>query len=385
MDAAPPRTRRGRRILLLVMGVTIIALLVAAGGVAVFAQQLEGNVEREDVFQELEEAERPEPEPTRALDILVLGTDSREGAGAEFQAEGDERVEGERADTTVLVHLNAARDAAWAVSIPRDSWIERPACRSRTGEQLPPTPAQFNTAFLDGGLACTVRTVEALTGVRIDHTAVLDFAGFQRMVDALDGVPVCVEAPFTPRRVDLELPPGRSVLDGRQALEFVRARYGVDDGSDISRIERQKQVMASLLDRALSRDVLVRPDRLVRFLSAVSDHLRVDRDLDLRELAWSLRQVDPARVRLITVPLDAAPGPAYQPGGRLYGRVAWDQQRAAELFADLRDDRLTAEAEPAPPTAEAPPPVEAPPAADAPVGPPAAAPPGTTAAAAACS
>jgi anionic cell wall polymer biosynthesis LytR-Cps2A-Psr (LCP) family protein len=96
------------------------------------------------------------------------------------------------------------------------------------------------------------------------------------------------------------------VLDGAQALEYVRARY-VGDGSDLSRIERQKAFMASMLDRALSRGMIARPDRLVRFLNAATENLQVDDSLDLRELATSLRRIDPAAVTMTTVPLDPAP------------------------------------------------------------------------------
>jgi LCP family protein required for cell wall assembly len=339
---------------LIAVGVLVVLIALIAGALLLVVRDLESNVEREQSFGGLQDGDRPDEEPTRALDVLVLGSDSREDeVGAESQGEGDTEVEGERADTTLLVRLTADRDAAWVVSIPRDSWVQLPPC-SRPGEEpLPAREGQFSSAFLDGGTGCVVRTVESLTGVRIDHTVVVDFTGFTEMVNALDGVPVCLDEPFQPNQVGLELPPGRHVLRDRDALEYVRARYGVDDGSDLSRIERQKEFMASMVDKALSRQLLVRPDRLVRFLGAATSSLRVDEDLDLRDLALSMRGVDGERVVFSTVPLDPDPGPEFQTGGRLAGRVAWDQAAAAEMFAALNQDRLPLDAaEPTAPGAD---------------------------------
>jgi LCP family protein required for cell wall assembly len=324
------------------LAVMVVLALAAVVAVVVVERRLQGNVGRTDVFSRIDPSSRPVSEPTTALDLLVLGSDTREGVGEGFQGTGEDFVEGERADTTLLVHIAAERDAAWIVSIPRDSW-----------------EGQINSAFEEGGLPCTVRAMESLTGVRIDHTAVVDFRGFQDMVTALDGVPVCLTEPFEPRKADVRLPAGRTVLDGPQALEYVRARY-VGDGSDLSRIDRQKAFMASMLDKALSRDLIARPDRLVRFLNAATRHLQVDEDLDLRELATSLRRIDPAAVTMTTVPLDPDPGPEYGPGGRLEGRVAWDTAAAGALFADLRADRL-----PRPADVVAAPPAASPPAAPA--------------------
>ena len=340
--------------LLVVLAVVVSLVVLAVAAVALIARDLAGDLEREDVFGGLTEDERPEQEPTEALDLLVLGSDGREGAGEAYETGENADVAGERADTTLLVHISADRESARVVSLPRDSWVALPSCRGTDGAQLPARQGQLNAAFLEGGLPCAVRTVESLTGVRIDHTAVVDFAGFRDMVDALGGVPVCLDEPFRPRMAGVDLPAGRSVLQGPEALEFVRARYGVGDGTDTDRIERQKQVIASMLDRALSRQLLVRPDRLVRFLSAATRNLRVDKDLDLRELAVSLRGIDLSQVALTTVPLDPDPGPKFAEGGELFGRLAWDEPAAQALFAELRADRAPAPPAPAPATSSDP-------------------------------
>ena len=340
-----------RRLLVVLLGVVLLAGVAVAGT----AWWLERRVEREDVFSGLEEDDRPEAVPTEALTLLVLGSDDREDeVGAQFAGPpGDFHETGERADTTLLVRLTEDRDAAWVVSIPRDSWVDLPACTGRDGEPLPAREGQFALAFRDGGLSCTVMAVEALTQVRVDHTVVVDFSGFTEVVEALGGVPVCLDEPFEPEMVDVRLPAGRHVLGPDQALAFVRARYGVDDGGDLARIERQKRFMAAMVERARSRGVVLRPDRVVRFASAVAGSLRVDQDLDVRGLALSVREIDPARVVFTTVPLDPDPGPQYAEGGRLYGRVKWDDAAAAALFTELKADRVPAAPSPPGPSAPA--------------------------------
>jgi anionic cell wall polymer biosynthesis LytR-Cps2A-Psr (LCP) family protein len=153
------------------LAVMVVLALAAVVAVVVVERRLQGNVGRTDVFSRIDPSSRPVSEPTTALDLLVLGSDTREGVGEGFQGTGEDFVEGERADTTLLVHIAAERDAAWIVSIPRDSWVALPACPARDGEPLPAREGQINSAFEEGGLPCTVRAVESLTGVRIDHTA----------------------------------------------------------------------------------------------------------------------------------------------------------------------------------------------------------------------
>ena len=346
-----PRPRR-TSVVLAVVGALV---LLSGVGVVVAVERLEGNVRRTDVFGSLDPSARPSAASTEGLTILVLGSDDREDdpiGRSIADPEGGYHDSGKRADTTLLVRLPADRSRAWVVSVPRDSWVLLPPCTTETGEQLPEREGQFGLAFREGGLPCTVRAVEALTDVRVDHTVVVDFTGFVDMVSALDGVPVCLDEPFRPREVDLRLDAGRHVLRDRAALEYVRARYGVDDGSDLARIERQKSFMSSMVQRARSRDLVLRPDKLLRFASAATRSLEVDEDLDVRGVALSVRGIEPQDVLFTTVPLDPDPGPRFEPGGALAGRVKWDDAAAAQLFADLERDRFPQP--PAPATSAAP-------------------------------
>jgi anionic cell wall polymer biosynthesis LytR-Cps2A-Psr (LCP) family protein len=145
----------------------------------VVERRLQGNVVRTDVFEGIDPSSRPVSEPTTAVDLLVLGLGQPEGVGAEFQGTGDELHHGERADTTLLVHIAAERDAAWVVSIPRDSWVALPACPGRDGGRCPHGRGRSTPPSRRAACRAPVRAVESLTGVRIDHTAVVDFGGFR--------------------------------------------------------------------------------------------------------------------------------------------------------------------------------------------------------------
>ncbi len=156
------------------------------------------------------------------------------------------------------------------VSIPRDSIVDIPACKRPDGSRTVAQTARFNAAYSLAGAACTIRTVEQITDIRIDHHVVIDFRGFKQMVDALDGVEICL-----PERVDddtskLHLDAGRQTVDGADALAYVRTRKQLGNGSDLSRIDRQQAFLSSMVDKVSNRGLLLRPDRLLSFLDAAT-------------------------------------------------------------------------------------------------------------------
>lgn len=319
---------------------SVMVLLTSGVGYALF-RHFDGNINRMNVFGALGAAPRPAKAPTEALNFLVVGSDTRSGAG-DATNPGDAAVTGARSDTTILVHLSANRDKALLVSLPRDSVVSIPTCTDpATGGVVKAHVGQFNSAFSVGGAPCTISTVEAATDLRIDHYVQVDFAGFKNMVAALGGVPICLPTAVKDTNNTVNLPAGRTVLQGDQALGFVRARYGLGDGSDLGRIERQKQFLASMVNKATSAGVLLRPDRLLSFLGAVTGSITVDQNLsfnDMKDLGLSLRGLDPARVAFVTVPLDASPGRDYDRGGKFFGRVKWDAAGSTRLFDSLRND-----------------------------------------------
>ena len=175
------------------------------------------------------------------------------------------------------MHLAADRESAAAVSIPRDTMVPIPECTRDDGTVVPAQEVQmFNEAFSAGGPACTIKTVEALTKVRIDNYIVVDFTGFKDMVDALGGVKVCLPYAVNDPQSHLDLEAGTQTVRGQQALAYVRTRHGLGDGSDLSRIDRQQAFVGSMVSKVKDKGLLLRPDRLYNFLAAATKSLTTD-------------------------------------------------------------------------------------------------------------
>ncbi|MFG1668571.1 LCP family protein [Streptomyces sp. Y7] len=285
-------------------------VVVVAGGVAwgVYAK-LDSNITPDEAAAaELAryEKERPTSLVRGAQNILVIGSDSRAGSGNRRYGKDSGT---ERSDTTILLHLSSGRRSATAVSIPRDLMVDVPGCRRPDGRRSEPMFAMFNYAFQVGGSACTVRTVERLTNIRMDHHMVIDFHGFKEMVDALDGVEICLAKPINDKAAKLRLPAGKVTLDGEQALGYVRARKSLGNGSDTDRMDRQQRFLAALVHKAQSNDVLLNPVRLYPVLDAATSSLTTDPALaslrGLYELARGVRDIPTERVQFLTVPRES--------------------------------------------------------------------------------
>ncbi|ANJ07859.1 LCP family protein [Streptomyces parvulus] len=336
--------RRRRRRRLGRAGIAVAVLAAGAGGVgwAVYAK-LSGNITSDEAAAaELAryERERPTALVRGAQNVLLIGSDSRAGDGnARYGRDSGT----ERSDTTILLHLAAGRDSATAVSLPRDLMLDVPGCRGRDGSRTEPVFAQFNYAFAAGGSACSIRTVEKLTGVRVDHHVVVDFQGFKKMVDALDGVEVCLREPVDDKDAGLRLPAGRVTLDGEQALGYVRARKSLGDGSDTDRMDRQQRFLGALVNKVQSNGVLLNPVKLYPVLDAATSSLTTDPNLaslrGLYDLVRGLRDVPTERVQFLTVPREAYSGDP--------NRDQLVQPDAGRLFARLRTDEPVTIAAPA--------------------------------------
>lgn len=351
----PSTARHARRVrahpLARAVALAVAAVVSFAGtGAATAYVHLQSNIESADVEHLLGE-DRPEvvappPDPDDpnqgvAVNILVMGTDLR--AGSEEIV--DDGTEGERSDTTIVVHISADRQRVELVSIPRDSLVDIPECLRSDGTVSPPQEnAMFNAAFAIGGesgatsdaAACTQRTVEQNTGLRIDHFVVINLAGFAAMVDALGGVPICIPQEIRSEKANnLHLPAGNQVLSGAVAANYARARtgQGLGNGSDIARIGRQQELLAAVARTVLSKNLLTDADELVRFLNAVTRSLTVSSGLssipDMTGLAFSLRDVPSGNITFMTIPNAPAPSDP--------NRVVWTPE-AEEVWADLAAD-----------------------------------------------
>lgn len=350
---AVPR-RHGRRAALSrvprIIGVAVLAMLLSAATFVStvyqgFSQRLQAN--SSDISGLIGDT-RPEIDrsPTdswegQALNLLVLGSDSRS------EGDGDaDTVDGMRSDTSLLVHIAADRSRVEVISIPRDLIVEIPSCALPSGGHTRHRPlgtnehngTRFNVAFAVGsqgtdvryGAACAIKAVEAMTDLFIDDWAVIDMSGFRTMVDAMGGVPMCIDEPINNRWANLKLDAGCQTLNGKEALGFARARKGIGDGSDIGRIGRQQELMSAMATQTLSAGVLANPSRLIPLLEAVADSLttgpRVGRLNDLAGLAYSLSGVKSGDIHFITPPL------GYE------GNVVLQTRAMEELWEKIRND-----------------------------------------------
>lgn len=325
-DDESPRTRRRRGRLALLVSLGLVVVLVGGvAGVALYLQaRIDSNIERiDDPFVNLQN--RPsspaddEDDSPQAMTFLLLGTDSRISAGDPSQWS----VGAQRTDAIMLAQISADRDAVSVMSIPRDSWVEIPGQGYH----------KINAAFSFGGPALAIETIESMTDTRIDHIAIADFDSFAILTDELGGVEITLTQALTVDGTTLE--PGTHLLDGQQALRYVRERYNVA-GGDFGRVQRQQNWMRAIMVAAFDRDVLTNPGRLLSFLDAVSRSIVVDENLtigDMRDLAFSARNLRPAGVTFITAPNS---GTGWSPDGQ-QSIVILDENRfdrVAAAFAD---------------------------------------------------
>jgi LCP family protein required for cell wall assembly len=243
------------------------------------------------------------------LNILVMGSDSRVGAGNDI--DGQTGI-GARSDTTILVHVSADRKTVYGVSLPRDAMVTRPECTSKDGKTIPGAKDQiFNAAYSLGGPACTAAQVESLTGLYIDHYVSIDFNGFKDMVDAVHGVNVCIPEDVNDTAHHITLKAGTQQLDGQQALNYVRERYALSSNSDIGRMKRQQAFIASMINKVVSAGTLTRPSRVYNFLKAATASIVTDPGLSslgkLVKLSWQFRKTSLHDISFITVPFEEYP------------------------------------------------------------------------------
>lgn len=321
-EAAPDRRspRRSRRIFA-VLGVLSLLILLAAGGTMWWlTERYAGNVDRiEDVFTEIPEAERPAPPeaPGDPVTFLLVGSDSREQ-----RAEGE--PPGARSDAIMLARITGDREHAQLISIPRDSWVDIPGHGKN----------KINASYAFGGPSLLIQTVEQLTGVRIDHFAVIDFDGLIQVTDDLGGVEVVVaeetaNGPYT-------FPAGVNRLDGDKARWYLAQRYGLP-GGDFDRVRRQQQFMKAIFGQLVSRDTFSSPTKLDATLRAVTSAVSVDEELtdaEMLRLAYSLRDVQESDVQYLTAPVL---------GTGTEGRasvVYLDETTADRMWQYLRTDSL---------------------------------------------
>lgn len=252
-----------------------------------------------------------DPNAGQDLNILLIGSDVRNGENANI---GGDVADGMRSDATIIMHISADRSRVELISIPRDSRVRVSDCKLFDGSTVKGWTGKFNIAFANGGkngnvaeaAACTMQTLSDLTGLTFDHYAVVDFVGFKNMINALDGVPMCLEEPIYDRKAKLDLEAGAQVLDGETSLAWARSRYGRGDGSDLGRIDGQQELLMNMFRKALGLNLLTDVPSATSFVRAAAESATMDPDLAslkyLLGLGYSLRNLDKNGIELMTVP-----------------------------------------------------------------------------------
>ncbi|NUR62728.1 MAG: LCP family protein [Catenulispora sp.] len=322
-----------------VISAASLSVLAVAGAVGLWSayENLNSNIKTVDIHTQsgtggVAPGSGRSPSPTgdhAAMNVLLIGSDSRDGDNGQY---GDKNS-GARSDTTMLLHVAADRKSATVASIPRDTMVQLPSCTMPNGTASAPQLAMFNSAYSIGGAACTVKTVETISGLTMDHVLVVDFTGFKNLVDAMGGVPVTLDKAVNDPDSHLNLPAGTTVVDGEQALAFVRARHNLGDGSDIGRMSRQQQFLNSALDALNTNGTLDDPKKLYKVLDAATKALTTDPALGslnaLADFASDVRQVPRQNITYLTVPWQW-----YQPDPN---RVQL-APKSQELFDAMRQD-----------------------------------------------
>ncbi|MFD8752534.1 LCP family protein [Kitasatospora sp. NPDC059577] len=294
----------------------VLVLIAGAGGAIYF--KLNANIKSFDadaIAGDRPPEAKADADGNKPVNILLIGSDSRGKNNADL---GGGEDGGARSDTTILLHVYADHKHAVGISIPRNTMVQLPSCKLPNGKWTKGGNTDlFNAAFSTGGSddgnpACTQNTVEKVTGIRVDHTMVVDFNGFAAMTKAVNGVDICLpqaiyEGDINPnlhKKGALVLPQGKQTVDGQKALDYVRLRHGIGDGSDIGRMKRQQAFMSSLISK-IKKDGLS-PTNLLPLADAATKSLTVDPGLDsadkLLSFGLSLKNIDMHDLKFVTAP-----------------------------------------------------------------------------------
>lgn len=345
---SPRRAPKSGKRRVLRWGSSVLALLIlgAAGAGYLYYEHLNGNIRKEDLT--LGDKRMADHKANAAgqtpLNILLIGSDARD-------SEANQKLGGAKetfgapplADVQMLLHLSADRSNLSVVSMPRDTMLKMPKCTAPDGEVFPASTGdvQTNQSLGRGGPGCTVATWYELTGIRIDHFMMIDFAGVVSMADAIGGVPVCVSDNIYSRGADgrggsgLKLEKGTTYVKGEQALQWLRTRYGFEDGSDLARAKAQHQYMNSMVRELRKGTKLTDPGKLMNLAEAATNALTVDKGLDtvkkLYDLAEELKKVPTKRITMSTMPNVYGTGVN---AGRVYPKAG----DAEQLFRMVRED-----------------------------------------------
>ncbi|WP_406103974.1 LCP family protein [Streptomyces sp. NBC_01003] len=342
-----PRAKRSKA--LVITACTAAGLVVVAGAGAGFLYfKLNGNIKGVDINAALG-TDRPTNVDNGSMDILVLGSDSRSGANAKYGEDGG----GARSDTAMVVHVYKGHKKASVVSIPRDTLVTRPTCTDSAGKTVAGGSQQmFNTAYEVGGPACAVKTVEKMSGIRMDHYVEVDFSGFKKLINTLGGVDVTTQQAINDDKSHLHLAAGTHTLTGEQALGLVRTRHAVGDGSDLGRIQLQQAFMKALINQIKDVGVFTSPTKLYDLADTATSAVTTDSELnsvkELTGFAGGLKGIGAGDMKMVTLPVQYDPAdpnrvlPLEKAGARVWAALEADQPVPASAIKKSAGDKGSA-------------------------------------------
>jgi LCP family protein required for cell wall assembly len=330
------------------MGVVGVMAFGSAAAATVYQNAI-SQIEVQDLDGLVTERVKPkdpsDPFKDEPVNLLLMGTDIRDGTNADIGGS----VTGMRSDTTMLVHIAADRKWIEIVSLPRDTFVDIPSCTRPDGSQTQPYRDKFNASFevgsggtsLKHAAACTINTVNAITGVTVTNHAVVKMNGVIDVVDAIGGVKMCLPEAMhgDPASARIDLPAGENRLDGKTAIQFLRVRkgtgMGLELGSDLTRIERQQSFINATLRQILSAETLADPTKTFRLINAALGSLSADPAIadpgKVAGLAWSLREIEKRNIIMTKIPVyDTTEGTA--------SGLGWGPE-SAEIFARMAADQ----------------------------------------------
>ncbi|MGI5458006.1 LCP family protein [Streptomyces sp. CA-249302] len=335
----PRKTRDGRRRGLLITAWVAAGILVLGGtGAGYVYFKLNGNIKSVDIDSALG-TDRPTKVDNGSENILVLGSDSRSGTNKKLGGGTDDGSA--RSDTAMIVHVYKGHKKATVVSIPRDTLIDRPECTDAKGATHDAASGvMFNSAYSTGGASCAVKTVESITGLRMDHYLEVDFSGFEKLIDELGGVSVTTTKDINDSESHLNLKAGTHKLDGEQALGLVRTRHGVGDGSDLGRIQLQQAFIKALVNQVKHIGVFTNPKKLFDLADTATKAVTTDSDLgsvnSLMSFANGLKSISSSKMQMVTMPVQ------YDPANP--NRVIVEKAKAQQVWTALKNDQVVPKA-----------------------------------------
>ncbi|MGW5850050.1 LCP family protein [Streptomyces sp. NPDC055254] len=339
--------RRGRRrVLRWVSSVLAFLILGTAAAGYLYYRHLNGSIQTDalNLGENKLGGSKPNAFGQTPLNILIIGSDARDDAENQALGGASDTFDGPPlADVQMLLHLSADRSNMSVVSMPRDTMLMMPKCTEPGGTVHPASKGlvQTNESLGRGGPGCTVAAWQELTKIPVDHFMMIDFKGVVSMADAIGGVPVCVQENVHSRTRDgkgsgLRLPKGESIIQGETALQWLRTRYGFEDGTDIGRTHAQHQYMNSMAREFRKNAKLTNPVKLNSLAQAAIEAMVVDTGLNkidkLYDLSMELKKVPPGRITMTTMPW------VYSTRPGLEGRVEPMAGEAEALFRMVRED-----------------------------------------------